>query len=140
MSEAGVKLGRLKSLGLSTLEEVSLYLPTAIKDNRNVLTSLDARLVIPNQEVVVSGRMNSVPQTTFTNKRPRTKFVITDGQFSCTFSMFGDNRNIVKQYPVNKPITVRGIATFIGNAFYQNGRENPVIRAKRCRGDESVKI
>jgi len=41
MSEAGVKLGRLKSLGLSTLEEVTLsqveWMVEAVKSNQKLI-------------------------------------------------------------------------------------------------------
>jgi ATP-dependent DNA helicase RecG len=123
MAATILKLGRLKSLGMSKIEDICLYPPISIKDNRTVLDNLDSRNVIPNREVVVSAKIQKPCETQWSNKSPRTKFTLTDGSFSCIFTLFGDKRELVKQYPVNKPIVVRGLATFIGNAFYLNEAE-----------------
>jgi ATP-dependent DNA helicase RecG len=114
------KLGRLSQVGISSLLEVALYLPSSLDDYTHQVSSFDPSLILPYAQIVILGELAFEPQTQWKNKRPMTKFVVTDGTFHCNFTVFGDTRKLLETYSKGAPICVCGVSQFYGGKLHLN--------------------
>ena len=119
-AKSAVKLGRLSHLGINSLLEVALYMPSDLDDFTCSLTSFDPSFITPDQDIVILGALAYDPQTQWKNKRPMTKFVVTDGSFHCHFALFGDTRKLLETYVQGTPTCVAGVSQFYGGKLHLN--------------------
>ncbi len=114
------KLGRLKCLGISDFWQAALYCPFEYKDYTQVFEVFDSRFLLQDGHGVFSGRIKYPPETSWKNGKPRTKFVIHDGNETIMFTLFGDTRELVKANPPGERLVVEGIINKDGGRIYLN--------------------
>ncbi|MBE1301819.1 MAG: DEAD/DEAH box helicase [Alteromonadaceae bacterium] len=113
-----MKLGRLKSAGIEQAWQVPLYCPSEYRDYQTVAVQFDPRFLTTGAYAVFKGKLASLPQTTWTNKKPRTQFIVTDGQYEINFSLFGDVRATVAKYDVGDVLCVCGTIARFGSKVF----------------------
>ena len=113
-------LGRLKSLGITEAWQSALYCPVEYKDYTQVFEVFDKRFLLHDGHGVFSGKIKYPPETVWKNGKPRTKFVIHDGNETIMFSLFGDTRELVKTHPPGERLIVEGVVSRDGERIYLN--------------------
>lgn len=105
-----VKIGRLKSLGITQLWEVPLCCPISYKDYTICFENFDPNYLYDGVAGVFKGYLTGQPETQWKNKKPRTQFTICDNNLNIImFSMFGDTRELLKALKEGDEIAVEGI-------------------------------
>ena len=118
-----MKLGRLKSLGITEAWQVPLYCPVDYRDYSQYFDTFDKRFLIDGGFGIFRGRIAQSPKVEWKNKKPRTQFVLTDGTDTIAFSIFGDTRELVDICEQGTPMAVSGFVSRIGNGVYLNKAE-----------------
>lgn len=110
---------------------VLFHAPSEFIDYTSVFDVFDPRYLRSGYYAVFHGRIKNAPQTTWHNKRPRTQFVIHDGQDTISFSLFGDQRSLTERYQKGEYLSVYGVIQKEGKRVYLN---NPIIVPKSQLG------
>lgn len=125
------KLGRLKSVGINELWQAPLYCPVAFEDNTHVWQSLHPENMPLNQTGLFKVSLLNKPVVEWKNKKPFTKFTVTDGQYTTMFTLFGDTRKIEEIISAKQVFYVSGTPTIFAGKIYLNEAR---IIADECVG------
>jgi ATP-dependent DNA helicase RecG len=114
------KLGRLKSVGIEELWQVPLYCPVIFEDNSHVWGGLHPEQMPLGQTALFKVSLFNSPVIEWKNKKPHTKFTVTDGQYNTMFTLFGDTRKLVETLNEKQTFYVSGVPTVFNGKIYLN--------------------
>ena len=115
-----VKLGRLKSVGITELWQVALYCPLGYKDYSRLWPTLDPQTMPIGQIALFKVSLIGNPQTEWKDKKPRTTFNVTDGEYQTIFSLFGDVRSTVEELTEKQWFYISGVPHLYSEKVYLN--------------------
>lgn len=110
-----MKLGRLKSLGVSEPWLVPLCCPAGINDYRHIMTDYEQVYKVSGQKVVVSGVLHKLPHSAWHNSTPTLTITLHDPQnLLLTIKLFGDMRELEASLVVGETYHFTGISFAAG--------------------------
>lgn len=130
--ESKVKLGRLKSFGVTEPWQVALLLPKRFEDCRYVTRIADA----PREgAVLVRGRVAKAPDVRFKKDGPNMMVSrIGDGTGYVGLTAFGDTRELQKALPLGAEVVLTGRASeFNGELWLRDPEVLDPVWIGRCR-------
>lgn len=115
-------LGRLKSFGMRSLDQVPLLLPKGYDDLRVVARSFE--WLVEGEKVAVVGRLAGAPNVTLQGTPRMTGYLVDAQGFRIGFTFFGDTRELQKEFHQRSgELVMLGTVKLLGDTLWLSNPE-----------------